>query len=132
MMLEQFELIRQLNPNLEFDRYREMLEQMVPLNYKMLCIYQDDQCVAVSGYWIGVKIYCGKYLEPDNVVVDEAQRSKGLGKLMCDELLQIALENNCKVLMLDAYLSNTAGHAFYEREGFVKKGYHFVRKTAEV
>ncbi len=130
-MLKQFKLIRQLNPNLKLEAFKKMILEMAKLNYKMLCIYEGKKCVAVSGYWIGVKMYCGKYLELDNVVVDESYRSKGLGKLLCDELLKIGIEHNCKVLMLDAYLSNESAHKFYEREGYVKKGYHFIKKVGK-
>jgi ribosomal protein S18 acetylase RimI-like enzyme len=31
-------------------------------------------------------------------------------------------------MMLDAYLENEKAHAFYEREGFTKRGYHFLKK----
>jgi hypothetical protein len=33
----------------------------------------------------------------------------------------------CKTAMLDAYIGNEAGHRFYEREGFSKRGFHFLK-----
>ncbi len=77
---------------------------------------------------INTKIYSGKYVELDNVVTDENYRGKEIGKLLCNYVLTIAKQNNCKTAMLDAYLENHQAHHFYEREGFVKKGFHFIKK----
>jgi RimJ/RimL family protein N-acetyltransferase len=38
-----------------------------------------------------------------------------------------ANENNCKCITLDAFLENEKAHHFYEREGFVKKGYRSLK-----
>ena len=45
---------------------------------------------------------------------------------------QCILEFNAQVvdtflLMLDAYLDNQKAHNFYESQGFVKRGYHFLK-----
>lgn len=127
-MLDQHELIVQLNPKLDKEHYAELLKDMIPHNYHQLAVFEGDKCIGLSGYWIATKIYSGKYLEMDNVVVDESARSKGIGKLLVDAIIKIGKEQNCKVIMLDAYLENKGAHRFYEREGFTAKGYHFIRK----
>jgi GNAT superfamily N-acetyltransferase len=129
-MWEQFHLLKQLNPNLKEANFKTMLAEMLHYPYKMLGVFEGEKCVAISGYWVMTKFYCGRYLEMDNVVVDEQYRSKGIGKIICDELEKIALKENCRVMMLDAYLSNVAAHVFYEREGFEKKGFHFLKKLS--
>lgn len=101
---------------------------MQEAGYKLLGVFEGDKLLAISGYWIAHKLYCGKYLEADNVVVDENARSLGIGQQLQQELERIARENQCNVMMLDAYLENTAGHRFYERAGYEKKGYHFIKK----
>ncbi len=60
-------------------------------------------------------------------MVDAKHRSHGIGQLLVAELIRIAQREGCVHVMLDAYLENTAGHRFYERHGFVKRGYHFIR-----
>ncbi len=79
-MLANIELIRRLTPTLTLAAYESMLADMIPHNYYQVAAYEDDVCLAVSGYWIGTKIYSGKYLEIDNFVVAEQHRSKGIGK----------------------------------------------------
>jgi ribosomal protein S18 acetylase RimI-like enzyme len=126
-MLAHLSLIRQLTPSLTPGTYRDLLTAMVPHRYAMLAVLEDKTCVGLSGYWIGHKLYCGRFLEIDNFVVDASHRSRGIGKLLVDELIAIAREERCEHVMLDAYLENIAGHRFYERHGFVKRGYHFMR-----
>ena len=126
-MLPRLALIQQLTPSLTRAEYRSLLEAMIPHRYAMLAAFEGDACLGLSGYWIGHKLYCGRYLEIDNFVVDAAHRSRGIGQSLVDELLRIARREGCVHVMLDAYLENTAGHRFYERHGFVKRGYHFIK-----
>ena len=39
-----------------------------------------------------------------------------------------AKRKGCKILMLDAYVENFSGHKFYYREGFIARGFHFLKK----
>lgn len=127
-MLPYYSLITLLTPALTADEYSRLLQQMVPHNYYQVAAYEGDTCVGVSGYWIGAKLYCGKYLEIDNFVVAESHRSRGLGKLFIDWLEAEARANECSTLMLDAYIENFSAHRFYYREGFIGRGFHYLKK----
>jgi GNAT superfamily N-acetyltransferase len=126
-MLPQFDLIKLLSTNISCLEYEEMLNEMIKLNYKQAVAYYNSKPVGVCGFWINTKIYSGKYVELDNVVTDENYRGQEIGKLLCNFVLTIAKQNNCKTAMLDAYLENIKAHDFYEREGFIKKGFHFIK-----
>lgn len=126
-MLPRLALIQQLTPSLTRAEYRSLLEAMIPHRYAMLAAFEGDACLGLSGYWIGHKLYSGRYLEIDNFMVDRPYRSQGVGRLLVDELMRIAEHEGCLHVMLDAYLDNTTAHGFYERLGFVKRGYHFMR-----
>ncbi len=127
-MLNQLVLITQLTDTLTFESYSEMLDDMLAHGYRQVGVFEDDKCIGLSGFWITTKIYSGKYVELDNVVIDKEYRSKGIGKLLCDWVLNEAKTKGCKTAMLDAYIENEAAHRFYEREGFYKRGYHFLYK----
>ncbi len=126
-MIEHLSIIQQLQPSLTLEAYKKMLQDMLPNGYAQAAIFDADKCIGISGYWINTKLYSGKYLEMDNVVIDEKYRSKGIGKLLCDWCINKAKQENCKNVMLDAYLENEKAHRFYEREGFTKRGYHFLK-----
>ncbi|GGK83073.1 GNAT family N-acetyltransferase [Rufibacter glacialis] len=127
-MVAQFPLIQYLNPHMEPARYEALLRQMLPLHYRMVCVFDHTTCLGLSGFWIGTKLYSGPYLEVDNFVIGEQHRSKGIGKLLLDWLTQEATRQHCETMMLDAYVVNNAAHKFYLREGFVIKGFHFLKK----
>ena len=127
--IQVYELYTQLNPKLSVAKFENRMKTIMDeKGYQLLAMYLGDQLVGISGFWIATKLYCGRYLEPDNVVIDESHRSMGLGEKLQKELERIAHENECNVMMLDAYLTNEAGHQFYERNGYQKKGYHFIKK----
>ena len=104
---------------------------MVPRGYRMVAVFDGAECVGMSGVWSATKFYSGKYFELDNVVVDSARRSSGIGKLMCDFIEKLAVAEGVEVLMLDAYRENHRGHVFYENEGFYPRGFHFLKPVGE-
>ena len=126
-MISLFPLLKELTPRLKKTEYKQMLSEMLSHGYRMAGAFDGNKCAGLSGFWISTKIYCGKYVELDNVVVSKNYRSKGIGKLLSEWILKEAETLKCKVAMLDAYLENTAAHNFYEREGFEAKGFHFIK-----
>jgi len=127
-MLPHYLLIRQLSPGVTEERYDFLLDDMLAHGYRMAAVFEGDTCVGISGIWVATKIYSGRYLEMDNVVVADTHRSKGIGKLLTDFVTELAMNEGCETIMLDAYLENEKAHVFYERAGFVKRGYHFLKR----
>lgn len=130
-MLPHWSLIQQLNPAVTESYLNEVLDDMIDHGYFMVTIMDGEFCAGLSGVWICTKIYSGKYLEMDNVVIHENYRSKGLGNLLTSYITDMAIEAGCRTMMLDAYLENSKAHAFYERAGFVRRGYHFIKKLSD-
>ncbi|HYG51449.1 MAG TPA: GNAT family N-acetyltransferase [Flavobacteriales bacterium] len=127
-MNDAYGLIKQLSPNVTHEAYTQYIADMVKSGYfQVIARNEEKKAVAVSGIWIATKIYSGKYMEMDNVVVDQACRNAGLGKQLYDYCLNLAKENGCAVIMLDAYLENERAHKFYLDKGFIKRGYHFLK-----
>lgn len=127
-MLPLAPLLQELNPISTPEYLDAVLDDMIAHGYRMVTANEGNECLGVSGIWVTTKLYSGKYLEMDNVVVASKQRSRGIGKLLTDYITELAKREGCLTLMLDAYLDNKKAHIFYEREGFEKKGYHFLKK----
>ena len=127
-MFAQLPLLNQLSPDIKKKDYERMIKEMLIHGYRMVGVYDGKKCIGISGFWISTKLYCDKYLEADNVVIDKKYRSKGLGKLMLRWLEKEGKRLGCKTIMLDAYLENISAHRFYYREGFVARGFHFLKK----
>ncbi|MBL7764648.1 MAG: GNAT family N-acetyltransferase [Chitinophagaceae bacterium] len=128
-MMHAFPLIKELSPKLTEEDYRQHISEMVLNGYAQIIAEADHHIIAVSGFWIGTKLYCGRYLEIDNFVVLETHRSQQIGAQMLKLLEEEAIRQNCKVMMLDAYVQNSRAHRFYYRHGFAVKGFHFIRKV---
>ena len=125
-MLKNLPVLQYLYPSLTLSEYSSELDLMLPHNYGQVGVFEGDICLGLSGFWIGTKLWCGKYLELDNIVVSKTQRSQGIGKLLFDFLHKKALENNCTMLSLDSYTTNFNAHKFFYKEGFAPKGFHFI------
>lgn len=130
-MLAEISVMQQLYPKLTQEQYKSMLTDMLPNDYGQVAVYENDVCLGISGYWLGTKLWCGKYLELDNVVVHSDHRSKGIGKILSDYLQAKAEDFGCSILVLDAYTHNFGAHRFYYNQGFGPKGFHFIKVLNE-
>ncbi|MBU2019829.1 MAG: GNAT family N-acetyltransferase [Bacteroidetes bacterium] len=126
-MLPHLALLNEMYPNLTSAEYANRLEEMVPFRYAQVGVFEGEDCVGISGYWLHTKVWIGRILELDNVIIKKEYRGKGAGKLIQDYLENKAKENNCRVMVLDAFVTNFAAHKFYMNAGYVAKGYHFVK-----
>jgi GNAT superfamily N-acetyltransferase len=126
-MVAQYDIITQLYPKMSIEKYQDYLSEMIPHNYKQLAIFENEICVALTGFWTGHKLWTGKYVEIDNFIVDENHRQKGLGKLMTDYIAEKAAAENCTTVVLDAFTANFKAHRFYYNQGYEPRGFHFIK-----
>ncbi|MFV8391456.1 GNAT family N-acetyltransferase [Flavobacterium sp. LB2P6] len=126
-MLGNIEVMRFLYPTFTVEKYETYLIEMIPHNYKQVAVFENEVCVAVSGLWSGTKLWSGKYIEIDNFIVHPDHRSKGLGKMMTDYVDVLAKETGCTMIVLDAFTGNFTAHRFYYNQGYVPKGFHFLK-----
>lgn len=126
-MLPHLSVLQELYPDLTAEYYRKMLLDMLPNNYAQVAVFEQKKCIAISGYWLGTKLWCGSYLELDNVIVSQSARGTGAGKLIQHYLEEKAANLNCNIMALDAYTNNFKAHRFYYNQGYAPKGFHFVK-----
>ncbi len=123
------ELLAYLNADTPVEILRERLETILreSPHYQLFGAFIGAQLFGVAGAWIATKVWCGKYLEIDNIVVDPNHRSSGIGGLMIAHLEEIARQNDCEIAVLDSYTANHASHRLYHRAGFHIGGFHFLK-----
>ncbi|MBZ4035819.1 GNAT family N-acetyltransferase [Flavobacterium sp. 17A] len=126
-MMAQIETIKFLYPQLSIEKYESFLEEMLPHNYTQIAVFENEICLGLTGCWSATKLWTGKYLEIDNFVVNPEYRSKGIGKMLTDYMEKKAIELNCSSIVLDAFTGNFGAHRFYYNQGYVPKGFHFVK-----
>lgn len=130
-MLQYIDVLQELYPSLSPEQYAKELDLMLPHNYTQLAVFEHDHCIAICGVWLGNKLWIGKYLELDNIIVRASARSKGVGELIFQTIEQKAISENCNMLALDSYTSNFKAHKFFYNQGFGPKGFHFVKLLNE-
>jgi len=130
-MLSQIETIKFLYPNMTIERYEGFLLDMIPKSYKQVAVFDGETCVGLTGFWFGTKLWTGKYLEIDNFIVHPEYRKKGIGKLLTQFIDEKAKEFNCTCIVLDAFTGNFEAHKFYYNQGYVPRGFHFIKTIDE-
>jgi len=122
-------IILQLNTE-----YKEVLMQ-VYLNemfeyktYTCFGLFLENKLIGVTSGWTSTKLYSGKQLEVDNVVIDSKYRSSGYGKFFEEEIGNWCVERNYKSIELNSYVRNARSHKFYFNQGYEIIGYHFEKE----
>jgi GNAT superfamily N-acetyltransferase len=126
-MVDQIEVMRFLYPNLTQEKYSMYLQEMVKHNYIQIAVFDQEECLGITGCWFSVKLWSGKYLEIDNFIVHPEHRKKGIAKLLTDFIEQKAIDLGCTNIVLDAFSENFEAHRFYYNQGYGPRGFHFVK-----
>lgn len=121
---EVYQLIVQITPSLSYETFQRQLKDMQTQGYFIIAATQGDTIVGLSGIWIATKFYCGKYLELDNLVVDEAHRGKGIGSMLIDYAISLAQEKGCMSVTLNGTVENKIAHILYDKHNFERFGLH--------
>ena len=100
-------------------------------HYELIGAFVSDTLVGVAGAWVATKIWCGRYLEIDNLVVATEQRTAGIGSLLIHRLEILAREHGCNIVVLDSYTANHPSHRLYHRLGFEIWGFHFAKPVGD-
>jgi ribosomal protein S18 acetylase RimI-like enzyme len=58
------------------------------------------------------------YLHLARIIVNPSKRAMGYGRMLCNELLQIASQKGCRKISLNVYRDNTNAWKLYENLGF--------------
>jgi GNAT superfamily N-acetyltransferase len=121
-------LVKILNPDINEAVLAQRLEEMPGQGYQCAGAYLEDRLVGICGLWTLTRFYCGKYIEPDNVVVYPDFRSHGVGQKLMAWVYDYARAQHCEVVELNSYVGSPRAHKFYFNEGFAILGFHFQKK----
>ncbi|MBK7661466.1 MAG: GNAT family N-acetyltransferase [Betaproteobacteria bacterium] len=119
---------RQLRPHLPPD-YRGRLEQVFASGAEMAVALDGERVVGVTVFRVIEKTFSGRELYCDDLVTDEALRSKGAGKAMIAYMESVARARGCDVLALDSGCQRQQAHKFYFREGLPITAFHFQKSV---
>lgn len=127
-------LLAFLNPDCQSTvlraRYETMLREYP--HYHNIGAFVNGRMAGLAGVWIATKIWCGRYLEIDNLVVHPDHRSSGIGTALFHHIGEYAKEQGCHCMTLDSYATNRSSHRLYHRMGFEIWSFHFVKPIGDL
>ena len=109
------------------DVLQNRLNEMIPMGYKCIGVYDKDELIGICGVWILNKLYSGKHVEPDNVIISPQYQGKGIGDLMLNFLDDYAKEIGCDRAEVNCYAKNVRGKKFWENQGYEALGIHLIK-----
>lgn len=129
-MVEAFDVVKYMYDKMSAKEYEKLVLEMVDRNdYKMVGAVLGDKVVGVAGYWIFAMLYCKRYIQVSNLVVNPDYRGKSIGKKILRYIESIGKENDCEQIVLDSYYQNKKSHSLYFGEGYHIRGFHFMKKV---
>ena len=126
-MLTHLDIVKQLYPEFTVEKYGTLLDEMLKANYQQVIVTKNNNTIALTGVWIGTKLWSGKYIEIDSFVVHEDFRGQKIGDILIEEVHKIAEKEAANQIVLDAFTTNFTAGKFYINHGFQPKGFHFVK-----
>ncbi len=122
------ELISQLNPHMKKEFIDNSLKQMDKFdNYLRFGLFDENKLIGLSSGWVSYRLYSGKQLELDNVIIDTTIQSKGYGSKFLKEIEKWEISNNFNTVEFKTYVENDRSHKFYFNQAFKILGFHFQK-----
>jgi GNAT superfamily N-acetyltransferase len=123
-----YPLVSKMYPNMSLETFEFYVKEMMENNgFRSIAAFLDDKMVGVSGYWVFTMLYCGRYLQASNIVVDKNLRNRRIGSKILHYLEEKAKKLGCQKIVLDSYTENKKSHALYYRNEFYIRGFHFMK-----
>jgi len=122
-------LVLQLNKEYKEVQMLIYLNEMFEYKtYTCFGLFLEEELIGVTSGWTTTKLYSGKQLEIDNVIIDTKHQSKGYGKIMEEQITDWCKDRNYKSIELNTYVRNSRSHKFYFNQGYEIIGYHVEKE----
>jgi GNAT superfamily N-acetyltransferase len=127
-----FPVMKELRKHRDESEFNAIYEDGFPLGYRMVALFDGDECRAVAGYRVFTNLVNGRHLYIDDLVTAERWRSHGYGRVLNEYLVELARREHCTSVQLDSATHRREAHRFYFRERYSITSFHFVRVLEEV
>ncbi len=117
---------RQLRMHLHTDYVSRMKEIFAGGAEMAVCVI-DGKVAGITVFRILEKTFSGRELYCDDLVTDEATRSKGVGRALMQYMEGVCRERSCDVFALDSGCQRQQAHKFYFREGMTIQAFRFSK-----
>ncbi|WP_460520203.1 GNAT family N-acetyltransferase [Humibacter antri] len=123
-------ILRQLRPGLEAKALERIYDEGWPQGLRFCGAYRGSHCVGAAGWRIVANLSRGRQLYVDDLAVDEADRSRGVGAALLDAIEERACAAGCTAIALESGVQRTEAHRFYFRQRMAVTSFHFTKWLA--
>ena len=124
-------LFRQLWPTKTIvpERLRTVFSRVIATPYKLyFCAVEGGQIVGLGSVSFKDNLWQeGEIAYVEELIVHENCRGKGVGSVLLEHLISLAMKRGCRRIELDTAFHRAIAHRFYEKHGLEKRAFLFSR-----
>lgn len=110
-------LLRQLSERIP-SCTSELLQRILETPTTELWVVREEDVVVGMGELVIVLKPEGIIAQIEDVIIDEGQRGKGLGRMISEKLIERARDREARMIQLSSRASREAANALYQKLGF--------------
>ena len=124
-----YDVMSQLRPHIKREDFLPRVRRMESdFGYQVAYVEEDGDVKAVAGIRVSEWLHGGKYLEIDDLVSKDGDRSKGHGGELFDWIVEYARSLNCDHVRLLSGVQRFDAHRFYLRKRMNIEAHYFNLK----
>ena len=124
-----FPVVSQLRPHLSIVEYIEIVKEMMPTGYQIVCLFEAGKVVSFAGFARLKILHYGDHIWVYDLITDENKRGNGYGKLLMSYVEKLAQENALQCVALQSGFQRIDAHRFYENAGYDKVSFVFKKRA---
>lgn len=124
-----FPVMSQLRPKIAREDFAGRVAELSAATGLALAYLDDGGIKAVAGYRVSDWLAGGRYLEIEDLVTADGERSKGYGGQLFDWLVELAAREGCRQVRLVSNMRRVDAHRFYLRKGMAQEAYYFSKNV---
>jgi ribosomal protein S18 acetylase RimI-like enzyme len=91
-------VLRELRPHLTDELFTQVMREAGPQGLRFTAVFAGERCVAIAGWRIVASTSAIRKLYVDDLSTAAADRSRGYGRMLMDELRERAIASGCRSL----------------------------------
>ena len=120
-----YAVMAELRPHISREDFPGRVKNQAEKFGFQLCYLIDGEVKAVGGIRISEWLAGGKYLEIEDLVAKENERSKGYGSELFDWIVELAKSENCRQIKLVSHIKRFGAHKFYLNKQMIIEAHYF-------
>jgi ribosomal protein S18 acetylase RimI-like enzyme len=124
--LKCWEVVHELRPHLDQDRYLTLMLYMIDEGYKLIYVEENGKAVSVCGYRVTTMLHRGRSIYIDDLATLKSSTRKGYARGLLDWVLEDAKEQELQSIHLDSGHHRYEAHRLYLNFGFKITSHHFA------